>query len=108
MLAAILKAVADANHTHLELYDDRPCPLAPLETIRAIQGANNEVASDVLPRHRCHSRQALVNCCDSQLPRRPALTRRMSAVRARQHPPNPSTCSPQILRRAQAGHSEYS
>ena len=50
MLAAILKAVADANHTHLELYDDLPGPLAPLETIRAIQGANNEVARDVLAR----------------------------------------------------------
>jgi hypothetical protein len=50
MLGAILKAVATANHTHLELYDDRPGPLAPLETIRAIQGVNHEVARDVLAR----------------------------------------------------------
>jgi len=50
MLGAILNVVAAANHTHLGLYDDRPGPLAPLETIRAIQGANNEVARDVLAR----------------------------------------------------------
>jgi hypothetical protein len=50
MLSAILEVVAAANHTHLGLYDDRPGPLAPLERIRAIQGANDEVARDVLAR----------------------------------------------------------
>jgi hypothetical protein len=57
MLRAILDAVGAANHTRVGLYDDRPGPLGALENIRAAQGANDEVARDVLARTLAEANQ---------------------------------------------------
>jgi hypothetical protein len=50
MLRTIFDAVGAANHTQLGLHDTRPGPLAEFERIHAVQGANDEVARDVLAR----------------------------------------------------------